>query len=440
MIKTLSLFISLIFIILFNIKVSNGINKKVNFNDSYSLSIKKDTTKKQSKQPGAIAAIISKLIKPFKFRSNERIRVVKILHDYIVKDSTTAAAELKSLQAQVPALSAQLATLKHPLTSLKNTPPVPPVIPSNGNKTTPQQQQTGTQTKPADTTKTSSATANTDDAAPGTPPIPPANNVALQQKLNVVRKLFKAPFTDTIYSKNHDSTIIRKFSIAHTAKVLGFYADTSKKTVDRINFKLITTLVYAINADEPSAKLGSNAAIIDSAQKYGCDVMLSLYTTGLSSTERYLKNDIDRGNIIKRSMTLLQNSGATSVNINFAGLNSSLKEHFVTFVNSMFNAYKENHKDYKISVTLPGDDKLSAYNLTELDRFTQYFIIDYTLKPAVPGALAPLNDDSPASIQTCFSIYLNKGIATTKFILGVPYYGAVWEKESNQFKHYITYS
>jgi hypothetical protein len=435
MIKSLFFIASFCAIIFFNTFSASAAIRSDHFKSTLSLTapaLLKDTTKKSK-----ITILVNKIVKPLKFTSNERARVKKIIHDYLTKDSIAWTTDIKTLKAQLPALNGQLNKLKEKLDSISNLPSpskiiIPaknPILPPNGNTV-----------KPTDTVAKAVEVKPIPDYSGPNHLMPITDIKAEQQKIKLVRRLYKAPFFDTIYSKDRDSTIIRRIGITHKMQVFGFYADTAHSVISDIDFKLITSFVYALNVDKSSYGLGSNANLIDSARREGCNIILSVYTNSVQSTQRFLYNHSIKANLIQRTIALLRKAKATGINIDFYGLDNTSRQEFVTFINSMYDAYQETPEHFKISITMPAGDKCVAYDITSLSQLTQFFIVDFSKRTNSPGALASLSDGSNTSVETCFSFYLSKGIAASKFILGVPYYGVEWQKNPKNFVRYISYN
>jgi spore germination protein YaaH len=397
--------------------------------DAENITAKENPVKKKK-----LDSFLYKLLKPIRFRANERTRVTRIIRDYI-NDSTTTAADLKSLRTELLAMNSRLSLLKLRLTldSIKN---------HTLHDTVRVIYQTGKEgTAPKDSMAKEKSK---EPAIAGSQQFPGADKQEKQKKLNLIGTFYNTPLrviTDT--SKKQDSLITKLLSIGHKGQVLGFYADTSRTTPINFQHKLFTTLVYASNQiEDPSGNLTGHTSVIDSARKYDCDIILSIYNNKPESISGILKKNSDKKTLIERSIKLLTKTHATGININFNGLDQTLQDYFLTFIESLYEACQRTPEHFKISITVPADDKCRAYDLARLDRFTQYFIIDFSKKTNSAGALAPLDNGSDNSVETCFSFYLDQSppIAAAKFILGVSYSGVVWQKQPEKFLHYIPYN
>ncbi|MBS1530364.1 MAG: hypothetical protein JSU01_08655, partial [Bacteroidetes bacterium] len=273
------------------------------------------------------------------------------------------------------------------------------------------------------------------------PPIdtgdPAAEAAARQKKNTLIFSLLNGPqkLNDTTWSKdkakhkNNDTTVSREQGIGHITKVLGFYNAYSKNHINGNYFKLITTFVYESNeVDDPAPNLGPNYIVIDSARRSGDDIVFSVYNTSAQSTAKLMSSRAAQDTVIRRAMYWAAQIGASGINIDLTGLTQSQRGNFVMFIRSLWERCRAAPPQYYITITMPGDDKGVAYDLGSLNKTTSYFIMDFSRSNGTPGALAPLNDKSSNSIQSCFSLYLSWDpyIPPSKFILGVPYRGVQW--------------
>ncbi|WP_448699254.1 glycoside hydrolase family 18 protein [Mucilaginibacter sp. AW1-3] len=450
------MFKPLLFLISFCVVISLQslvINRSIPFKASYPVSdfqvkdtVKKivDTQKSKAKTSflSKIAKPLKALIQPFKFTQNEKVRVTKIIHSYIVKDSLAATQQSAIAAKQLKSLTDSMLILQKHLNGVVTQTQLNKLLDSIKRK---QQKADSiaaikpvTPAKPAVDTPANGKSANT--AANGGKPGNADDVKAQQAKLNVIRQLYsKGSILITDTSKNKDTAYVKKLTLGHKAQVLGFYADISKNNIKNFNYKLLTTLVYSVNQidDIDKNELGNNVSAVDSAKKAGCKVVLSLYNNSAASTSKFLKNNTAKNDLIKRSVKLMQQMGANGININFNGLDAQEKEYFVRFIASVYEATP---RSSTLSITLPADDKGVAYDLVALDKYTNNFIIDFSKVTKTPGPLAPLDNGSNHSVETCFALYLDQGILSSKFILGVSYSGVVWKNKPESFLRYITYT
>ncbi len=271
-----------------------------------------------------------------------------------------------------------------------------------------------------------------------------------QEHLKLMRDVYasKSAFLDTI----NDSTVVKyRLKLGHRAEVLGIYPFDTRNIPGKYNLSTISTLVYDYYELDPSSGLAKNfnrwkdAAIINNVKEGGAKVVLTITTKNSLETAKFLTNETAKVNLINNTLDLLEQRDAEGINIALTGLNKKLRPYFVDFISALSKAYRSKTKQYQVIITLPVYDESNAYNISALDTLTDKFIIDFSQKlTKFPGPIAPLSDDSDYNIQSSVSRYLNIGIPPYKFILGLSYYGAEFERNDRTgieiFKNYISYS
>lgn len=392
----------------------------------------------------AVNKLVETLIKPFRFNYNEKIRVTKIIHDYIVSDSIANTANIKSLSANLALTTQQLNQLKVTLDSLKKHPLNDTLVLVFKKNDTGKPNRKGKDSTASDTDKQS--------ATPGSQLFDNADNAVKLAALSSLAPFYKKPLR-IIYDTVKDSGLVKtkqlKIGYKKDKKIFGFVAGQANSNF-HVNFNLITSIVYPVDLNTVytnSAEIDSNTAIIDSARKAGKDVFLSVYNNSGKNNEvynisKFLKSNNSQKKIfIENAVKLLTKIKAKGISINFTGLYGPLNSYFVTFIDSLHSTLQKKCEKCEIIIDLPADDKNVAYDLSALDRFTKYFIIDFTIAPDTPGPFAPINDGSENSVETCFSFYTNlvPNIDLSKFIMAVPYRGGVWQNKPEKFLHYIAY-
>jgi spore germination protein YaaH len=273
---------------------------------------------------------------------------------------------------------------------------------------------------------------------------------SLQEQLKLMRDVYarKGAFIDTI----NDSTLLKyRLKLGHRAEVLGIYPFDTKNIPGKYNLSTLSTLIYDLYEIDPSTGLSKNfnrwkdATIINNVKDAGAKVILTVSNKNSLETAKFLTNETARKNLITNTIDLLEQRDADGINISLTGLNKKLRPLFVDFISALSTAYRLKSKQFQIIITLPIYDEYNAYDIPALDALTDRFIIDFSKKPNnFPGPISPLSNDSDYSIQSSVSRYLNVGIPPYKFILGLTYYGAEFERNSRTgveiFKTYIPYN
>ena len=386
-----------------------------------------------------VAKIVDQL-----FRANERKRIRKTSGDYFRKDSLAAAKKLNNAVGEINLLVNKANTLQNKLDSINRKHIVDSLTrkiaidKNNKSKKTSDSVALIAKIESLSQQIKTLSTKKPDTQALFTPPkLHAATAVPLtaekQSQLNFLWQTLKAPVIDSVQSKSKDSVIIKKLSYKHDSKyeIMGFLADTmsvAASSFDTINFKLITTLVYAINADKLPLP-GDDIRIISSAQQHGVNVILSVYTTQAKSTFALLDKNNSKDNLADNLVRLIKKYNAIGVNFDFEGLNNAHTNAFTALIYDVNAAYKKENKKYTISVTIPGDNSNIFYNVKNIEQYVNYFIIDFNKKPEAGNPMSATN-----FIKARMDAYMagrNK-----KIILCLPYYGIKWRGAKNSYIAY----
>jgi len=411
-------------------------------------SLKKQATEKaKTTLLGKIVKPLKAIIQPFRFRQNEKIRVTKIIHNYIIKDSLAATQQSATAAKQIKGLTDSLLLLQKHLNGVVTQAQLTKLLDSIKQK-----QHKADSIAAAGAAAASAKPVKVDTPAKdrnAKPPIADANTSqvakaeaeakAKQAKLNTIRQLYNSTILISDTSKNKDTVYIKRLSLGHQAQVLGYYSDVSENNIKSFNYKLLTALVYGVNLIDniDKTELSNNVSAVDSAKKAKCKVLLSLYNNSPASTSKFLNSNTAKTGLITRAIKMMQQIGANGINIDFNGLGAHQKGYFVGFIASLRAALP---KDAILSITLPADDKGVAYDLVALDKYANSFVIDFSEIIKTPGPLAPLDNGSNYSIETCFALYLDQGILPSKFIMELSYSGVIWQNKPQQFLKYIPYN
>lgn len=114
--------------------------------------------------------------------------------------------------------------------------------------------------------------------------------------------------------------------------------------------------------------------------------------------------------------------------------------YIVRFIRNFSKTLKAYDSTYSLTVSVPVIDENLAYKIKDLDAYVDKFVIDFSKKNEhYPGPIAPLKGGNN-SIVSGISLYLNKNISPSKFVVSLPYRGAMWSKAPSEFIDYINYN
>ncbi|MDA7797548.1 glycoside hydrolase family 18 protein [Flavobacteriaceae bacterium] len=227
-------------------------------------------------------------------------------------------------------------------------------------------------------------------------------------------------------------------------------------------FELLSTISYFSYKLDP--KTGSytnpqqmnewrNTAMIDSAKLKKTKVLLTVSSHGYANNNSFLGDQAKWGVLIDSLSTLLLDRDADGVDLNFENLPYLKRGSFNRFVEELRKRLNQKFgtKNPVISLTLPAVDSREIFDVQDLQKFVDLFVImgyDYNTGPQLQGAVAPLIpfETKNISLNNTLKYYLDAGIDPSKTVLALPYYGSMWEgtlgeggDTSSMFERKVTY-
>ena len=175
-------------------------------------------------------------------------------------------------------------------------------------------------------------------------------------------------------------------------------------------------------------------AMIDSAKVKKTKVLLTVSSFGYKNNNLFLGDQSKWGVLIDSLTNILNDRDADGVDINFEGLPYLKRGSFNRFIEELRKRLNQNirNKTPIISLTLPAINSREIYDVIDLQKFVDLFLImgyDYNTGPQLQGAVAPLlpYETEDISLNNTLKYYLDLGIDPSKTILALPYYGSMWE-------------
>ena len=227
-------------------------------------------------------------------------------------------------------------------------------------------------------------------------------------------------------------------------------------------FELLSTISYFSYKLDPNT--GSytnpkqmnewrNTAMIDSAKLKKTKVLLTVSSHGYANNNSFLGDQAKWGVMIDSVSVLLLERDADGVDINFENLPYLKRGSFNRFIEELRKRLNQKFgtKTPIISLTLPAVDSREIFDVQDLQKFVDLFVImgyDYNTGPQLQGAVAPLIpfETKNISLNNTLKYYLEAGIDPSKTVLALPYYGSMWEgtlgeggSTSSMFERKVTY-
>ncbi|UII30604.1 glycosyl hydrolase family 18 protein [Fulvivirga ulvae] len=256
-------------------------------------------------------------------------------------------------------------------------------------------------------------------------------------------------FTHTnVYKKVHE--------LDSTKQVFGWHPFWMGTAYKSYNFSLLSTIAYFSYELDPatggykSIHDWKTTALIDSAKRYNCDVLLSVTNFGRANNAAFLANQRAQATFINTLISLLKERDADGVNIDFEQIPGSSRAAFNNFIIDLSSSLRSVRKDYKITLAIPALDFDNVYDIPQLNQYIDTYVVMgyefYGSNSTVAGPVAPLGSGNiwwQYNLESAVNEYITLGIPKSKLLLGLPYYGAEWETYDLRFpskvKEFIRY-
>jgi spore germination protein YaaH len=393
------------------------------------------------------AGLLKRIIAFLHFRKNalarEQQRVLAIIDSTGLQKAVdsvqqTLAQDSKAATAQNAQLKTLIQQLSKQLDSLKN------------HKATPQ---TGGVSPPGDTVDVPPGGEGPFQALIGQVlpmlqgPSDAAVRKASAEHVAMLRYLLSRPpgVEDTI--RINDTLSKRAtISVVHKEEVRGFYPSWTQPALSRQTYAVINHVDYYGVTFEPSTgNVAINgwdtAAVIRAAQAAGASLSLTLYGDRPGALDSLLRNPVAQRRLVRHLRSLLSYHNAESITVDFEELpvGAATAARFATFMDVLSDSLHAEPFAFKINLVLPRVDNAKQYNLPALDPDVDQFLVDFThADDGRRGPLAPLQGVVNNDIKSCISRYLASGLAPSRFLLVLPYYGIV-DTADKRPPRYMTY-
>ena len=254
-----------------------------------------------------------------------------------------------------------------------------------------------------------------------------------------------------VYKKEH--------KLDSTRKVLGWHPYWLGNTYLNYNFSLLSAVGYTSYEMNPATGYYNSihdwrtTKLFDSAHAHQCKVLMSVTNYGVENNTLFLSNVKAQQVFISTLITLLRERNGDGVIIDFEDVPLSMKTNLTNFMIDLSSSLRAADKDYMITIALPAIDFDGVYDVKQLNKHLDLFIIMgyefYGINSAVAGPLAPLSSGKnwqPYNLERAVDEYLVSGAEPLKLLLGLPYYGVEWQttdlkipSKAEKIIRYMTY-
>jgi spore germination protein YaaH len=222
-------------------------------------------------------------------------------------------------------------------------------------------------------------------------------------------------------------------------KVFGWHPFWMGSAFKSYNFSLLSVIAYfsyELNpqtGDYYSIHNWNTTALLDSAHAHNCKVVLTVTNFNTQNNIKFLTNKAAQKNFIKNIITLLKDRNGDGVNIDFECVPGKCKDLLTNFLIDLSTSLKTEKSSYLLTIALPPVDFSQSFNLSQLDRYVDLFVIMgyeyHGIFSKTAGPIAPLGSGNKwmaLNVEKSVDAYLTTGVTPKKLLLGVPYYGSEW--------------
>lgn len=245
----------------------------------------------------------------------------------------------------------------------------------------------------------------------------------------------------------HNIQDVDYYSVSDTVNkiVFGFHPYWMGSSHESYDFDLLTDIAFFSFELEPrtgkftTTNKWDDNTVLDSAQKHGCKMHITISNFTQSNNKKFLKNKEARDtNIIELVKTVnKEGEGLDGVVIDFENVPNEVRNELTQYVKDLSIALKEHGK--VLSITIPAIDSYNAFDINAMEGYIEYFLLMgydyYGSWSAEAGPVAPFDSQSmwgSYSVDASVSDYLKMGMESTQLVLVVPYYGASWTVKNTE--------
>ena len=230
---------------------------------------------------------------------------------------------------------------------------------------------------------------------------------------------------------NDTLTQIIKYRIKKEVKLIGFNLHGVVNAGESYLNLLDGVGYYPFGFDGKNGTIKSilnwtNSTIYIAARQQGKEIIQTITDESLQNLNDLLKNE-------KTSTTLINNivnNSNSSVCLWFNNISKNNFYSFITFVDSLSTAIKENKSGRKVYIRIPPYIKENWLNLKLFSDNVDYFMVDFSqpVSNFLQSPAAPLKGNKGNNIESCMALY-TKDIASNKFILCFANTGFKWSSK-----------
>lgn len=273
---------------------------------------------------------------------------------------------------------------------------------------------------------------------------------------------------DSIHGTTHEGKHPGNFELHPDYKVFGWHMPGGTR-YKSYNYSILWGLGFFDYEIDPATgnytnpntiRRWRNDAVIDSCKAHGTKVFLTVTNFTHSKNKKFLTNEAAQQTLIDSMIALLNAREADGISVDFETVyttrawsgsnyraeNKMLSDSVTNFFAKVKKAFDKENKGWLISIALPASDGSGIFNLPELTKSIDYFMImgyDYWYAGSpTTGPVSPLKIHpgyGSLSLERSVFHYLGKnhegkqintGVPPKRLILALPYYSRSWGADS----------
>ncbi len=223
-------------------------------------------------------------------------------------------------------------------------------------------------------------------------------------------------------------------------RVFGYHPYWSGSKYLNYQWDKLTDLCYFSYEVNPSTGEPSDlhdfltSPAIDSALAHNVNVHLCV--TLFSGHATFFNSVAAQQTLIDRCISLLQQRGASGINLDFEALPSSLGDEYTAFTANLDAQLEAALPEAELSMATYAVNWSNTYQVAELNNYLDFFMVmsyDYywngSSYAGPVGSFYSMTSSFDYNFSRSISYYESQGVPAEKILAGIPYYGRIWKTQ-----------